>query len=540
MIQTVPDRNCLLRQHLVSGTVVSAVLFAAATSAPAGYVISWIGLSLWSLCVTHSQSRLTACVNGGLFGAVFYGIQFDFVRTTGTPNDWFGAGPYELCWFGLVISGGLVWAANSMAIYESRRRRWPICVALPIFVVCSEIVVDFAARWLIGTSGGLSRLALRQVDCAWLIQSADLGGELAVSWLAATIAGLIADVCLLVNACSSRGEMAITLSVSLLVISGFVGYGTIRQRQAIGEGTKFVIVPCDFAPHDTRRVRELIDLATPRPICCVWPEVAIPTEVGFAESADDLLESTAHSVGCPILVGCRRVDPVRVGPFNSAILAGAVDCGTQFHDKRFLTPGMECPLPMVCWLGGDISPEKSLLVPGGPPTAPLQLKCFAATDPAPRGSEPKRSPTLGVGICHDICFPEWATAWMQCNTVPDYLVQLANESPDWTWRVQPLLLSCARLRAVESRRSVIRSVRHGYSAAIDSNGRVVHVIDRNSHDRPFLTVRVPQDCRWSWFANRGSLPCRFGVIVLALSQIFAIEWSNRHRLLASSEFGDRT
>ncbi len=540
MTQTVPGTNRCWGLPPASGAVVSAVLFAVAASVPAGYIVSWIGLCLWTLCVTHSRSPRTALANGGLFGAVFFGVQFDFVRTAGAPHDWFGAGPFEACWIGLVISGGLVWAANARAIHGCWRRRWPISAVLPIYIVCSEIVVDLAARWLVGTSGGLSRLALRQVDCAWLIQSADLGGELLVSWLAATVAGLMVDAFLLANVRSSRRELAFTLGVALLEIGGFVGYGTMRQRQATAEGARFVIVPCEFDSHDVSRVLELIDLAALRPICCVWPEVAIPTEVGFAASADSLLESTAHSVGCPLLVGCRRVDPVRVGPFNSAILAGAVNCGGTACDKRFLTPGMEGPLALIRWFGVGTSPEMSLLVPGEPPTVPLRLKCFSATDPARLDSNSNRSPTIGVGICHDICFPEWAAEWMRCDPAPDYLVQLANESPDWTWRAQPLLLSCARLRAVESRRSVIRSVRHGYSAVIDSNGRIAHVVDRQSHDRPLLTETVPQDLRQSWFANHGSLPSLMGVIVFALAQIAVIEWSNKHRQLASSHFGDRT
>ena len=90
---------------------------------------------------------------------------------------------------------------------------------------------------------------------------------------------------------------------------------------------------------------------------------------------------------------------------------------------------------------------------------------------------------LGIGICHDICFPEWSADLMRCNPSPDLLVHCADESSDRTGIGPRFLLRVAQMRAMESGRPIVRCAQGGISAAIDGRGDVVCI---HEGDTPFV------------------------------------------------------
>ena len=66
-----------------------------------------------------------------------------------------------------------------------------------------------------------------------------------------------------------------------------------------------------------------------------------------------------------------------------------------------------------------------------------------------------------------------------------------------------MLLRMAQLRAIETRRAIVRNSHLGFSGLIDANGAVVLHNDRQPLDDPWLLGAVPLDDRTSIYARFG-------------------------------------
>jgi len=81
-----------------------------------------------------------------------------------------------------------------------------------------------------------------------------------------------------------------------------------------------------------------------------------------------------------------------------------------------------------------------------------------------------------------------------------------------------MLLRMAQLRAIETRRPVIRNTHQGFSGLIDANGRVLDLNDREKLSAPWLLDAVPLDTRMSLYSQTGEWlsPTCFGVLLILL------------------------
>ena len=528
------------RQVAMTGAVLAAVVFSQAASRPHGFWLSWFGLLLWTLSLYRVRSDYQVGRIGAIFGGLYFAIQFDFIRTVGSVGNWYGNGAYAFEWLMMTAAGAALWTCNALVVAGGRRRDLPAAVLLPVSICVSEIVSDILARHFLGTTGCLSRLALRQVDCGWLLQSADIGGELLVSWGAATVVGIGVDFLMLAFCESSRSSRKIGLLAAIELLPMFL-YGTccLRFQPRESEQVQFVLVPRMFHREDATEIKGALELGQPRPICCIWPEMAISADsYEFTNDRRSLIEMSL-TLNCSVLVGATRLDHETVGPFNSALLLHVQNDVLQYVDKRFLTPALENNVPVMQLIPGRAAPSFSPpFVGGGAPRKTLSLSARAFKKG--EDSDARRSVVMqiGVGICHDICFPEWGVDWIRVNPRMDLLVQLANETTEWSWRAQPLLLAAARLRAVEARRPLVRSVLGGYSGLIDSSGRVLHVIGQRSCDQILYTGLIPLSTRDSWYATRGPLPAVSVVFTLSLFQLWLALRERRGRTLTMRMAGE--
>jgi apolipoprotein N-acyltransferase len=191
-------------------------------------------------------------------------------------------------------------------------------------------------------------------------------------------------------------------------------------------------------------------------------------------------------------VGCYREASVPPGVryYNSVILTEPNGRIRSAGDKRFLTPGLEFDPLRSLWEGHLVA------APARGNSPPLSPGAVGGTLRA-SGS----SARLAVGVCHDVCFDQWSRDLFSNGMAdsPDFIVYCARESPDATFRAQRLLLNCARYRAIEVGRPVVRCVKDGYSAVIDARGRVT----RSSNGRPFIAESLPQDHRQTGFVAVG-------------------------------------
>lgn len=183
----------------------------------------------------------------------------------------------------------------------------------------------------------------------------------------------------------------------------------------------------------------------------VWPENSVPR---YLESEPML------AVELGTLAARQKADLLFGGPryaegqtFNAARLVTATGRNGGYYDKRRLVLfAEEKPLTFASHAGMNESPEQF-----SPGTESGVLQSFVP---------------IGVSICHEIVHPDLIRASVRDGA--EVLVNIANDGwLDGGYHVAgPQHLAMAVLRAVETRRFVVRAATTGPSAVIDPFGRV--------------------------------------------------------------------
>ena len=253
--------------------------------------------------------------------------------------------------------------------------------------------------------------------------------------------------------------------------------------------------------------------AATRPDLILWPEASTPWAVKGGDGTRAFVESLAHRAQAPLLLGSIAIE--RAGQpdeqwFNGAFLVDpVVGLQTTYYAKRHLVPfGEYVPLrPLLGWLNkfvdvgdGDFSP--------GADSSPLIARV---------GGNPV---TIGPLICYEDIFPDLARASARVGS--DVLVVLTNDA--WYGESGAAVQHAAHsvLRAVETRRPVLRDGNDGWSGWIDEFGNVRHVVEhgaRGIYFRGTETVTVTRDARW---IGRQSFYATYGDWFIALCALLAL------------------
>jgi len=232
-----------------------------------------------------------------------------------------------------------------------------------------------------------------------------------------------------------------------------------------------------------------VDAARRQPGLVVWPEVPAPfsfTEAKFGERAQRIAREAANE----FLVG---VVDWKKGPdkqwqaTNSATLLNPLGQRIFTYDKLHLVPfGEYVPLREYLTFAGRLTADISDFTPG--------TEYRVGELPGGR---------FGVYICYEAIFPNEVRHF--AGNGAEMLINLSNDG--WFGRsaapTQHLMM--ARVRAVESRRWMLRDTNNGYTVAIDPYGRTVAALQtdiRGQLDAPydFRSDKTPY-VRWGdWIA----------------------------------------
>ena len=236
------------------------------------------------------------------------------------------------------------------------------------------------------------------------------------------------------------------------------------------------------------------------PELIIWPEAVTPWALYRDANVQPWLEAVAKRTGKPLLFGTVYTQMMSHPDelwYNGAYIATPGE-GLNLigYAKRHLVPfGEYIPLrPVLGWIekfapiGGDFQP--------GTDAAPLLV---------PVGS--RRVP-VGVLICFEDIFPALARASVQAGA--EVLVVLTNNA--WFGEGGAAYQHAAHsvLRAIETRRPVIRCGNGGWSGWIDEFGNIRATLrDENGsvYFRGAQTLEVTRDMRWagkqSYYTQRG-------------------------------------
>lgn len=471
------------------------------------------------------------------------------------------AGYPALCLYLALWGAALLWLVRRLAD-RPPTSRWPLWVSLPIVVVA----LDFLRGEVV--FGGYPWYEAGQGIAGWNLvgQSADLLGVRGLTIVAAVFAGAVAD---LVRP-GSRGVAGLlgVMPVLLGIAVGVLGYGSWRLRQAesLPPLGRFLAIqtalPIDNkigwsperqvedVPSFARLTLSAVDEVGPPIDLIAWPETMLPG-FGLDPAAMDLQESrglfpgrlfsevveaVARRADAPLLVGSPHYAGLRVDGarwdwdrhHNSAYLVAPRDGASTLepprYDKMVLTPFGET-MPGISrfeWL------EQALLDIGAkgmsfdlsPGEAIVRFEVPASGDGGIRVATPICFEATVSRLCRDL-------VWSEGDRVADLLVNMSNDG--WLGRddaARRMHLRLASLRAIETRTPMLRAVNTGYSAGIDSSGRIVAGIDgsttRLGTSAGWVIAELPRDERRPLFALVGD---RWGWLMVA--GLVGLSWRTR-------------
>ncbi len=364
----------------------------------------------------------------------------------------------------------------SFAAILSRLGKTPVrcLVLIPLIWVALEYLRSF-----IFTGFPWELLGYSQFNRLQLIQISDILGVYGLSALIALVNGTVLITLLYVikrrwlNTEINKRLAAGAISTLILAIALCWSYGhwrlrTIDRQIAISPKTRIAVVQGNidqavkwdpaFQIDTVKKYNRLSSsIMDQHPDLIVWPESATPFYFLYDIEPTELVfggiqrAATDYLIGSPSFLQSNG----RVKYFNSAYLIRPSTKHMSKYDKTHLVPFGEY-VPFKKWL-------------------PFLGKMVAQVGDFKAGQEGKtllwKTDHLGVQICYEIIFPGLSRAMVKNNA--SLLINITNDA--WFGKTSGPYqhFSMTVFRAVENRRTLIRSANTGISGFIDPAGRVM-------------------------------------------------------------------
>jgi apolipoprotein N-acyltransferase len=255
----------------------------------------------------------------------------------------------------------------------------------------------------------------------------------------------------------------------------------------------------------------------------LWPEAVTPWAVRGDASVQAWTERLAQRAKTPLLIGSIGIEDV---PGAGTVISNGAflikpqgGLQVESYRKRHLVPfGEFVPFrPVLGWLSKIVPIGDGDILPG---TTPSLIEVTAADG---------TTAEVGSLICYEDVFPALARSSVQAGA--DVLVVLTNNG--WFGEDGAAVQHAAHsvLRAVETRRPVLRVGNGGWSGWIDEFGYVRYTATNEAgsiYFRGARAISVSRDQRWiglksfyvehgDWFVAASALVAAFGWMLLRVS-----------------------
>ncbi|MBL7998034.1 MAG: apolipoprotein N-acyltransferase [Candidatus Kapabacteria bacterium] len=441
----------------------------------------------------------------------------------------------------LMIAGAALWLGHpfflmpAFLLYRSIRSRYSEARALMVLpFLCTAIewlhsLTDASYPWL--------AVGYTQVYHTILIQSADVWGVWGVGWLIYCMNAVLAWW---VMQRQIMQREAIAFGAALVILLGYGAWRMSSVDAAMSDATKIraSVVQPNINPwqkwdgdihsmiEQHIRLQDSVNALTQSDIS-IWSETAIPDDLQLPQNAHHaarlhawvdssntaLLTGTADYVFYPAATAPPTARRSPLNPdlkwtiFNAAALYSQGDTGTSIHHKSRLTPfGEGVPFSddltfLRSWLNWGVG-ISGWNKGGGATVLPLR-----------RGND--TAARIGPVICIESVYPSFVADYARRGA--DILSVITNDA--WyDGTAGPEQHYCiARLRAVESRRAIIRCGNSGISGLIDACGRSVQQEQPRTplaatYSAPLLHIITPYMTLGDWLPML-SCVVMFGVVL---------------------------
>lgn len=388
---------------------------------------------------------------------------------------------------------------------------------VPVIIAAIWVSLEYLRAFFI-TGFPWCLLGYSQFNFYHIIQVSDITGVYGISFLVAAVNALI--YLLIFKGKGASGKRGLILQTSLvlgLVIVCLI-YGANSLSYSSGNGKKnesatTAVIQGNIdqsVKWDPAFKKATIDkyIALTKstmgsgPGLIVWPEAAMPFYFQDNTAFSKYVYRTARESEAWLIFGSPAYEEkdLSIYYYNRVYLISPDGVLSGYYDKTHLVPfGEYVPLkrymPFIKHLVvsvGEFSPgEKSGL---------LKMSGISA----------------GVLICYEVIFPE--IAGKEVKNGASILVNLTNDAWFGMTSAPYQHLSMCVFRAVENRRPFVRSANTGFSAFIDSFGRITARSGLFCEDA--LTERVRTDCRNITFYTKYGDVFVYLLIIICLIKFF--------------------
>lgn len=451
-----------------------------------------------------------------------------------TSFGWVALSVYLACYTPLIVA---------LARFASRRFGVSIVASAPIlWTACDQIRAYFLS--------GFSMASLSHTQYRWvpIIQSAEVWGEFGVTFLMVLVAAAIARGLPIRDEAENACWSPRWLGFAGVVVAGMFGYGSWRLKEVDARtvpGPKIALIQgsidteMKYDPSAPPRIydqylqlsRRAIQ-ADPSVQVVVWPETMFPSPT-WSWSVDaepgptddwtievvkergpqfqEQIQLTAHTLGKPLVIGIDAWKFFKGGlhRWNSALYTDAQGNHLGRYDKRH---------PVAF---GEYTPFAKEF--------PFLYKLTPLTGGIEEGDRAEAFDLNGVKLVPSICYESVLARVIRRQIVelrersiePDVLVNVTNDGWFWGSSELDLHLICGVFRAVECRKPLVIAANTGFSAHVDSAGRIVQQGPRR--ETGFINAAVVLDpgrslySMWGdWLAN-GCALATFGLLLVAIA-----------------------
>jgi apolipoprotein N-acyltransferase len=508
--------NAARRIRLLSPVagVLSGLLFALAFPPFEWVLLAPLALVPWIVVLAREESRSRALYSGFLFGLVFWCASIPWIAYVVTHYGGQSGPMGVLC---LLLSAAYLaqwpavaaWGTVACATAGSVRR----LAVFPLLWMASEHARSYVYG---GFPWNLTGHALYRHP-VWL-QSASVWGVYGIGLLVAAVASLLSAAVL-----GRRLAPALVAGLAVLLVGGF---GVVQLSLPTRPALRFSVAL--LQPNTTEEMRaapggaarayaavisQAREAALTRPELIVFPESALPVYWARSELLRrDLLEIA--SGGSAVLFNDVEEEPDG-RYFNVARLLGPGGLAGRPYRKVHLVPfGEYVPLPKVFFFVRQISSEVGAFSSAD---RPVLIEAGALK--------------IGIGLCYEIIYP--ALARSEVAQGANLLATISNDS--WYGRAgaQAQHFAGATLRAVETRRYLLRAAITGISGIVDEKGRIRAELGEGRAGILRGTASLFHDdtawTRWGFW-----LPRAADVLAAAVLLFGLVRWLRFRRLKAES------